>query len=71
MKPYYRNMDYNALLELNGKTLNEEQFEGLSENQFVRWWERVEYSDEVDLSIQFEEDESSMATITIHVTDEI
>lgn len=69
MRPeYYRNMGYNELLELKGKTLFEDQFEGLTKNKHVRWWERVEHSDEVDLLIQYEEDESLKATITIHVS---
>lgn len=71
MKQEYKNMDYDALLNLKGETLSEKQFEKLADNQYVRWWERVEYSDEVDLLIQYEEDEGSKATITIHVSDEI
>lgn len=67
---YFRQLDINELLKLDGKTITEKELDELSENKYVTWWEVEENQELLEtkkVCLTVQEDEVTDEIYSVHL----
>ena len=67
---YFRQLDINELLKLDGKTITEKELDELSENKYVTWWEVEENQELLEtkkVCLTIQEDEVTDEIYRVHL----